>query len=149
MKKICSVEGCNNSVFGKHFCKYHYPKSISKKTLLKSRGYTFIAGKKAIDLVNRTFKKEFNKQNRDNFFISIWKKRKHYSEVSGTYLGNVINSMFFHHILPKRNYKEAEFDEENIILLTPKEHAKVELNIFAYEEINKRRIYLKLKYAIL
>lgn len=80
------------------------------------------------------------------FFISLWNKKKHFSEISGKWLGNEPLSIFFHHILPKRNYPEAEFDEENIILLTLEEHEQVELDMYRYEEINIIRNILKLKY---
>ena len=79
-------------------------------------------------------------------FMNIWKKRKHYSEVSGTYLGKEALSIYFHHILPKNKYPEFCLDEENIILLTLEEHENVEWNMYRYEEINKRRDKLKLKY---
>jgi len=142
--KTCTVEGCNKPVFGKHFCKYHYPKSVSPP---KWRNFKVIGNRKAVELVEKEF--DLYKERRDAFFHKIWFKRDHVSEVSGTKLGGVINSMFFHHILPKSKYPQAEFDAENIILLTPEEHANVELNIYLYEEINKRRIYLKLKYNII
>ena len=50
-------------------------------------------------------------------FMNIWKKKRHYSEVSNTYLGSEPMSTYFHHILPKEKYPEACLDEENIILL--------------------------------
>jgi hypothetical protein len=79
-------------------------------------------------------------------FLNIWKKRKHYSEVSGLYLGSEPMSTYFHHILPKEKYKEACFDEENIILLTLEEHSNVENDMYRYEEVNKRRNHLLTKY---
>ena len=83
------------------------------------------------------------------FFLIIWKKRKHISEVSGEKLGKEPLSTFFHHILSKEKYPQAKYDEDNIILLTFEEHENVELDIFKYEEINKRRSLLKIKYNIL
>ena len=80
-------------------------------------------------------------------FNKIWKERPHYSELSGELLGKEISSVFFHHILPKRNYEEASFDEDNIILLTWDEHANVENDMYRYEEINKRREKLLKKYG--
>ena len=56
--------------------------------------------------------------------------------------------MFFHHILPKKQYPQAEFDEENIILLTLEEHDQVEMDMYRYPEINKRREQLKIKYNL-
>ena len=82
------------------------------------------------------------------FFLKIWKKRLHYSEISMDYLGTEPLSTFFHHILPKNKYPEAAFDEENIILLTLNEHDQVESDIYRFEEINKRREQLKKKYEI-
>lgn len=80
------------------------------------------------------------------FFLQIWKKKPHKSEVSGDYLGSEVLSIFFHHILPKEKYPEAALDEENIILLTLNEHDQVEKDIYRYEEVNKRREQLKKKY---
>jgi hypothetical protein len=81
-----------------------------------------------------------------NFFLDIWKERKHYSEVSGTYLGKEALSTFFHHILPKSKYPDLVYDKSNIILLTLDEHTNVESDMYKYEEVNKRRESLKLKY---
>jgi hypothetical protein len=97
-------------------------------------------------------KKINNVQNREHLiemremFLNIWKKRKHYSEVSGDYLGSEPMSTYFHHILPKEKYPEACLDEENIILLTLEEHSNVENDMYRYEEVNKRRNHLLTKY---
>jgi hypothetical protein len=82
------------------------------------------------------------------FFLKIWKKKLHYSEVSMDYLGKEPLTVFFHHILPKEKYPQAAFDEENIILLTLDEHTNVESDMYKYEEVNKRREKLKQKYEI-
>lgn len=79
-------------------------------------------------------------------FMDIWHSRKHYSEVSGRWLGKEALSYFFHHILPKSLYPEAMLDEDNIILMTFEEHQKVESDFEFYEEVNKRREKLKEKY---
>ena len=81
------------------------------------------------------------------FFLQLWKKFPHYSQVSGKYLGSEPLSVFFHHILPKEKYPQACFDEENIVLLTLEEHDQVELDMYRYEEVNQRRQYLLHKYA--
>lgn len=80
------------------------------------------------------------------FFLQIWKKRKHYSEVSGDYLGSEPLTIYFHHILPKEKFPQAKYDEDNIILLTFDEHNNVENDIYKYEEVNERRKHLKIKY---
>jgi len=81
-----------------------------------------------------------------HFFLQIWGKRPHFSEVSGDFLGNEPLTIFFHHILPKEKYPEAWLDEENIILLTLDEHTNVESNIYKYDTINERRKSLLEKY---
>lgn len=80
------------------------------------------------------------------FFLSIWSKRPHRSEVSGAPLGNEPLTIFFHHILPKEIYKYAEYDEENIVLLTFEEHTITEADMYKYDTINKRREHLIKKY---
>jgi hypothetical protein len=82
------------------------------------------------------------------FFLHIWKKKPHKSEISGTSLGSEALSTYFHHILPKSKYPKACLDEENIILLTWEEHDQVEMDSTRYEEVNKRREQLKQKYEI-
>lgn len=83
-----------------------------------------------------------------DMFLSIWKKRLHLSEISGLPLVGEALSTYFHHILPKSKYPEAALDEENIILLTWEEHDQVEMDMYRYEEVNKRREQLKQKYDI-
>jgi hypothetical protein len=83
------------------------------------------------------------------FFLHIWSKKPHKSEISGEYLGSEALSTYFHHILPKGKYPEAMFDEKNIILLTWEEHDQVEMDMYRYEDINNRREQLKQKYEII
>ena len=82
------------------------------------------------------------------FFLKIWEKRPHVSEVSGNPLGKEPLTVFFHHILPKNKYPEAMYDEENIILLTLDEHTNVEIDLQRYEIINELRKQLEIKYDI-
>lgn len=81
-------------------------------------------------------------------FVQIWKVRPHRSEVSNDYLGKEPLIVFFHHILPKSKYPESSLDPENLILLTLDEHTNVENDMYKYEEINRRRESLKIKYEI-
>ena len=83
-----------------------------------------------------------------NFFLDIWKERLHISELSKTHLGKEARSTFFHHILSKDKYPQAQYDPENIILLTLEEHSSVELNMYKYVKINYIREKLKLKYNL-
>lgn len=81
-----------------------------------------------------------------DFFLSIWNKRIHVSEVSEKKLSREPLHTYFHHILSKEKYPEAAFDEENIILLTLDEHTNVENDMYRYKIINNLREKLKLKY---
>jgi hypothetical protein len=88
-----------------------------------------------------------------DFFLSVWKSRSHFSEISNIHLGNEPLSILFHHIIlkqvGKRKCPHSIFDEENIILLTAEEHSNVHINCFRYEEINRRRKLLEIKYNLL
>jgi len=125
--KTCSVEGCNNPVWSKGVCKSH----TSRQPLARTSSMKKSVVKKP---------KEVNPMHL--FFMDVWKKREHKSEISGEPLGKEAMSTFFHHILPKSKYPEVAYDESNIILLTLDEHTNVESDIYRYEEINRRRIQL-------
>jgi len=85
---------------------------------------------------------------RNVFFETVWRERPHKSEISGEKILGEILSTYFHHILPKNKYPQAEYDKENVIILTFEEHQKAEQDMYFYEEINKRRIKLKEKYGL-
>ena len=126
--KTCSIENCNNPIWSKGVCKNHTTKkSFTSKVVTKKGGNERV-------IIQR------------EFFLSIWKKRPHKSEVSGVYLGSEPMSTYFHHILPKEKYPEACLDEENIVLLSLEEHSNVENDMYKYEEVNRRRKQLKIKY---
>ena len=112
-------------------------------------------GDKTLKLIRNTYKMCVKKDESirkisemREFFLQIWKKRQHLSEISGLPLVGEPLSVYFHHILPKNKYPEAALDEENIILLTLDEHTNVESDIYRYEEVNNRREHLKQKYEI-
>lgn len=119
---------------GGEYCFIHKP----KKPLPSSRGF-----KTPIQKHEEEMHKTVIMQ---TFFLQIWNKRAHKSEISGEFLGSEPLSIFFHHILPKEKYPEASLDQENIILLTLDEHTNVENDMYKYEEVNNRREQLKLKY---
>jgi hypothetical protein len=128
--KTCKIENCNNPVWTKEVCKNHMIKTSLKK-----------------NIINNIQNKEHLTEMKE-MFLSVWKKRPHKSEVSGAYLGKEPMSTYFHHILPKEKYPEACLDEKNIILLTLEEHSNVENDMYRYEEVNKRREQLKIKYNL-
>jgi hypothetical protein len=116
----------------KEYCFQHKP----RKPLTATKGFNAVKREPQIQKIDEM---------RD-FFLQLWKKRPHKSEISGDSLGSEPLHVFFHHILPKEKYHEAALDEENIILLTLWEHANVESDMYRYEEVNRRREQLKLKY---
>ena len=130
----CSVEGCNNRVWGKGLCLSH----IKRKPITPKQD-GLIAAKRDM------FVQKTKIETMRNLFLEIWKERKHYSEVSGDYLGKEPLSTFFHHILPKSKYPELEYDKSNIILLTLDEHTDVEADMYKYDVINQLRIQLLTK----
>lgn len=83
-----------------------------------------------------------------SMFIEIWNERPHRSEVSSVTLGYEPKGTMFHHILPKCKYPELAYEKDNIILMYPEEHAIVEMDIYRYPEVNKRREQLKQKYNL-
>lgn len=129
--KTCSIEGCEKNVWSKGLCLTH----IKRKPIMPKRGGL-------LKLRNEIFVARTKIENMRAFFMEIWKERKHYSEVSGDYLGSEPLSTFFHHILPKGKYPDVAYDKSNIILLTLEEHTNVENDIYRYEEVNRRRIEL-------
>jgi hypothetical protein len=137
--KTCSIENCNNPIWSKGVCKNHMIKKglNGGKTIQKS------------SLLSKKLDKSPSKfLEMRQFFLSIWDKRPHRSEVSDVYLGKEPMSTYFHHILAKEKYPEACLDEENIILLTLEEHSNVENDMYRYEEVNTRRDRLKKIYNI-
>lgn len=133
--KTCSIEGCDGKIWSKGLCLKHIkrkPLPASRSMGLKTKLKSFV-DKEKINAMR-------------NFFMEIWKKREHRSEVSGTYLGSEPMSTYFHHIMPKEKYPELAYEESNIILLTLEEHSNVEADMYRYEEVNKRRELLKQTY---
>lgn len=133
----CKIEGCKNPVWSNGLCQNH----ITRKPFKRKR----ISVKKEREKTERVERAV----RRHMLFQQIWKQRPHKSEVSGARLGREALSTFFHHILPKSKYPQGEFDPENIIMLTPDEHANVESDMFRYEEVNRRREQLLKKYNLI
>lgn len=129
-KKTCKT--CGRNCEGE-YCFQHKPRkplpNSKKPTLSRTRNID----REAIATMNQ-------------FFLGIWRKRRHYSEVSGKFLGNEPLTVFFHHILPKEKFPQAQYDEDNIILLTFDEHTIVENDMYRFDEVNERRKLLKHKY---
>jgi hypothetical protein len=61
--------------------------------------------------------------NRDrSFFLGIWNKRPHFSQVSGEFLGHKFKAVFMSHVLPKSIYPNFRHYEKNIVLMSFEEH---------------------------
>jgi hypothetical protein len=135
--KTCSIEGCDAKIWSKGLCLNH----LKRKPLPASRQLGVRA--KVQSFVDR---ERINKMR--SFFMEIWKKRKHYSEVSGVFLGDEPMSTYFHHIMPKEKYPELAYEESNIILLTFPEHSNVENDMYKYNIINEKRKELMKKYDL-
>ena len=131
MKSQCKT--CGKNCEGEYCFKHKPRKRIAAQSLTKSVKKDEVIRK--IDVMRE-------------FFLQIWKKRQHLSEISGLPLVGEPLSVYFHHILPKEKYPDASLDEENIILLTLNEHSNVENDMYKYEEVNIRREQLKKKYEI-
>lgn len=121
-RKKCKQENCQNQVWGKGLCKFHQIKKPKNE-----------------EEVNETIKMW-------NFFLSIWKERKHYSEISQTPLGKEPLSIYFHHVLPKEIYERFSYYKKNIILVTGDEHQNLHSDIYKYEKVNKLREELLKEY---
>lgn len=137
--KKCKHQGCNNPVWSGGLCKNHIPKKSIPKTKIH------IASREGIELFDKAVATEMM----HTFFMKIWNKKAHKSEISGKKLYGEPSSAYFHHILPKSKYWEAAFDEENIILMTMDEHNSVENDMYMYALINKRRHILIKKYNLI
>ena len=87
-----------------------------------------------------------NIQQMQQFFMKIWMRKPHRSELGGEILISPPSSAYFHHILYKEKYPEAALDPDNIILLSIDQHSQSHSDMYRYEEINKRRIKLLEKY---
>jgi len=138
MKAKCKT--CGKNCEG-DYCFLHKP----RKPLTVTKGFKLYAAEETIDKYEEEIRKTVEMQ---TFFLQIWKKRLHKSEISGESLGSEPLHIFFHHILSKEKYPQVMLDEENIILLTLDEHTNVENDMYRYEEVNKRHEYLKKKYEI-
>jgi len=129
----CNYDGCTFPIFSGGFCKYH----MERKPL--NKGTKQLMSKR----------KESSSNKMGEFFLSIWDKRPHKSEISNITLHGEPLSTYFHHLIEKSDilYGElAKFDESNIILLSGEEHELVHKDMYRYEEVNKRRKKLLEKY---
>lgn len=155
---------CDNPVWAKGLCKDHIEKKplpqrnmifysdvegvkkfreIMDKTV---KNYKFPIHKKKTATTERGTRKS---EKRYKLFYEIWYSRGAKSEVSGSRIYGEPSSANFHHIIPKGKYPEGDLDEDNIIILTMDEHADVENDMYIFDEVNRRRELLLIKYNLI
>jgi hypothetical protein len=142
--KTCGAN-CNGE-----YCFRHKPRKALSKLAKNTSFDKSVKSKMSSFLHQKLDKSEEvirNISEMQQFFLQIWNKRPHHSQISMDYLGKEPLTVFFHHILPKEKYPQAMFDEENIVLLTLDEHTNVENDMYKYEIVNKMREKLLKKYG--
>ena len=127
--KICNSEGCNNSVFGGGFCKFHQHKRQEKNKPIVSTSINSFKEKKIKAKPRNTFQLAL--------FKEIWNEREHVSELSGDKI-NMFDVFCFHHILTKAAYPKFLLFKSNIIILTRAEHRIV--HDHSFEDLIKKDI---------
>ncbi len=134
--KQCKASQCNNPVFSHGYCRWHqylrtdkaiqkqiqkHRQTFNKKTGIPPRTY-----KTSIYKDKNAFKMDFGFSSQRVLFNAIWERRAHYSFISGKWLGGVAPEYWincFAHVLAKGKYPLWKLNPENIVLLTPHEHA--------------------------
>ena len=126
--KICNHEDCKTSAHCKGFCQWHYWQDRNRINRTRKQVKVFERGTigktKANKPINFRSKKGQRVANADaKFFRQIWLEREPYSEVSGEWLGDTFNPVFFSHVISKGAFPKARYWKENIVLKTFKEHS--------------------------
>lgn len=73
------------------------------------------------------------------FYAEIWASSPHKCEECGKNLGKEPMTIFFHHLLEKRNYGEFRYTPENIMILCPDHHTQAETDIDKVPKVKARR----------
>ena len=68
------------------------------------------------------------------FYEEIWNSKEHVCDLSGQYLGQELQIIFFHHLLPKEKYPEFRHKKWNILMCLGKLHAQIEINPYQLPE---------------
>lgn len=72
------------------------------------------------------------------FYAEIWAACPHQCEECGKKLGREPLTLFFHHLLPKRDYPEFRYSPENIMILCPDHHTQAEVMIDKVPKVKAR-----------
>lgn len=70
--------------------------------------------------------KKLNNEKQWMLFYVLLNERGNFSEISNVELKGELNSLWFHHILPKSKFPLLRFCPDNIIIVTADEHALIE-----------------------
>jgi hypothetical protein len=87
-----------------------------------------------------------NQEDKD-FYMKIWTSREHKSEISHEFLGREPLSIYFHHILPKKDFPLFRHNPDNILLVTFDEHNIIERGVKKYEILSTKYSKLLREYA--
>jgi len=142
MPKTCKYDSCNYNVFSGGYCKIHQYKN--RKHEYKSIGNTKTNKQSKTDQTTSNYlrsnlrkpissqrkpKKIQYRRKRDGqteIFKEIWEERPHICQVTGVYLGDVAEAIFFSHVIPKSICNKLRLDKRNIWLVHPDVHHKWE-----------------------
>lgn|GEM_PF-1681814 len=117
MPKKCKIEDCNNFVWGHGYCKYHQSHVVKSKVPKKDRNL----------FQREVLKKESLFEIDKQFYEKIWEDVPHRCFNCERQLPSEPLTLFFHHILPKRNYPELRHKAWNIMILCPDCHTQTEI----------------------
>lgn len=105
----CKVCGKNAE---SEYCFLHKPKKQ-----LQQHGLKPTLSHKRLSVGKSQQKSKEKTLDMQNFFLAIWKKRKHICENCGVKLGNEPRTYMFDHLLEKSKYPKLTFQEDNIMLV--------------------------------
>jgi len=105
-----------------------------KMKKLKSTGRIKKISKKG--LIKRQEKKELLISDFE-FYQKIWECNEHYCTECGIGLPEPALTLYFHHLLPKRNYPEYRHLDKNICILCGNCHSMCESNIDKTPKVRK------------
>jgi len=139
-KRKCSAKGCEYPVFGKGFCKSHYPKTPIKK--ITERG-----------LVKKQEKKE-RTEKLIQFYLDLWDKKADKNGnvtcfESDTLLSHTIyknNICCYSHQISKKTRPDLAFNEENVLIVHPNIHTQWEADPRSCKKMYEYTQKLKVKY---
>ena|SRR5271155_232711 len=149
MPKLCNHEGCKYKQFGGGFCRYHQRDRTDKKVSPRNKSTVAswklrTARQKPIRNVSR--KGKIRQQQKAKLiekdrllWAAIWEERPHIDfETNEPIYGEPL-TLYFHHILERRNYPQYRYSKWNIVLVSWDTHAKAESDLDLVPKIKAYR----------